>query len=433
MGSSGKAVARQLRARGGAVVAVDDAPDDAAVARASAAGLDLVARPDAATLARLVREATLVVPSPGVPFGHPVFRLAREAGVPVRAEVELAWQWARAPIVAVTGTNGKTTVTELIAAMLAASGISAVAAGNIGVPLSEAVNSASDVLVAEVSSFQLQWTESFHPAVSVWLNVAEDHLDWHPDFRSYVDAKARLWANQDADDTAVANADDSVVMDAARRAPAQLVTFALGTAADYVVRDGVLAAPDGTIVAADQLPRSLPHDLANSLAAAAAARAAGATLDGIRSALMNQRTGRHRLELVADAERVRWYDDSKATNPHAALAAVRSFESVVLLAGGRNKGLDLRPLAAAADRLRAVVAFGQAAPEVETAFAGITPVKPAASMREAVRLAADLAEPGDAVVLSPACASFDAYSSYADRGDDFAREVRALIEPGERR
>ena len=431
LGISGAAVARALLERGYDVVAVDDHPSDAVRARRAELvplGIDVVTKPDASSLAVLVHEADLVVPSPGVPPRHPVFAIARDRGVSVVGEVELASRWANRPIVAITGTNGKTSVTGLVTEMLVASGVAAVAAGNIGVPLAEAAAGPAELLVVEVSSFQLELTDEFHPSVAVWLNLAADHLDWHDDLESYARAKARIWARQQADDTAVVNADDATVQQWASTAPSRLVSFGL-KAADFSVDDGVLRTSDGTeIVDVSALQRSLPHDVENALAASAAALAAGADLDGVRSALREWRGFPHRVALVGDAGGVQWYDDSKATNPHAALAALRGFGSVVLIAGGRNKGLDLSVLADAADRVRAVVAIGEAAPDVEKAFAGVRPVTVAASMEDAVRAAAAYAQPGDAVLLSPGCASFDWYGSYSERGDDFARAVGHLLE-----
>ncbi len=430
LGRSGQAVARHLLGRGVSVAAVDDNPGDDARAAAAAMGILLVERPTPDALANLVVRADVVVPSPGVPASHPVYGLARASGVPVRGEVELASRWSICPLVAVTGTNGKTTVTSLIADMLVASGIPSIAAGNIGLPLSDAVADEDlRVVVAEVSSFQLAFAESFRPVVAVWLNLAPDHLDWHGDEASYVAAKARVWARQGPGDVAVVNADDPIVMAQAASAPSRVVTFGLGPApADFTVAHDWLRGPDGPILEVAALPRSMPHDLANALAATAAALAAGATVEGVRAALTAFAPLPHRLTLVAYADGVRWYDDSKATNPHAAVAAVRGFESVVLLAGGRNKGLDLGELADVAGRLRAVVAIGEAALEVAAAFDRLVPVRPAESMVAAVAAAAEVARPGDVVLLSPGCASFDWYRSYAERGDDFAAAVNALLE-----
>jgi UDP-N-acetylmuramoylalanine--D-glutamate ligase len=433
MGRSGEAVAGHLLAHGWRVIAVDDAPGEAGRDRARALGVDLVESPGEDVLRRLVGEADMVATSPGVPIRHPVFRAAAEQDVPVLGEVELAWRDLDRPVVAVTGTNGKTTVTTLIARMLVESGVAAIAAGNIGLPLSSAVGREVDVVVAEVSSFQLQFVDGFRPAVAVWLNLAADHLDWHPDVDSYVAAKARIWERQGPDDVAVVNADDPIVMEAASRAPGRVVTFGLGCAErvpTWTVIGKVLRGPVGAVVGLDELPRSQPHDVANALAAAAAASAVGATVEGMRAALVGFEGLPHRLELVAVGRGLRWYDDSKATNPHAAATAVAGFDSVVLIAGGRNKGLDLSAMAAPVDRIRAVIAIGEAAGDVAATFDGLRPVRPASSMDEAVTLAAAAARPGDAVLLSPGCASFDWYDSYAQRGDDFARAVRSLLEDG---
>ena len=429
-GVSNQAVARHLLVRGTTVALVDDHPTDDVRAAAAALGLTLVEHPDLTTLADMVVRADLVVPSPGVPAAHPVYRLARASGVPVRGEVELAFRWSICPLVAVTGTNGKTTVTTLVAEMLTASGVPALAAGNIGLPLSDAVgNDDVKVVVAEVSSFQLAFAESFRPAVGVWLNVAPDHLDWHGGMDAYVAAKARIWARQGPGDVAVANGDDPLVMAHAASAPSRVVTFGVTSpGADYGVVDGWLRGPEGPILEVARLARAMPHDVANALAASAAALAAGATLDGVRTALVAHAALPHRLTLVAYAGGVRWYDDSKATNPHAAAAAIGSFDSVVLIAGGRNKGLDLSEMSRAAGPVRAVVAIGEAAPDVAAAFEGVRPVAHATSMDEAVAAAAALARTGDVVLLSPGCASYDRYRSYAERGDDFARAVHALLE-----
>jgi UDP-N-acetylmuramoylalanine--D-glutamate ligase len=345
-------------------------------------------------------------------------------------------------------------VTTLITEMLVASGVKAVAAGNIGAPLLDAVAGDAEVVVAEVSSFQLALTDTFRPAVAVWVNFSEDHLDWHPTLDDYREAKARVWAHSGPGDVVVANADDAVVLAAAdgpRRRGATVVTFGLSTrdgragddvgpedvgpddtVPDYRVLGGRLVGPGGFVLAeVDELPRSLPHDLANGLCAAAAALAAGARPQGCRLALGAFRGLPHRVELVGEAKGVRFFDDSKATTPGAVLAALGGFSSAVLIAGGRNKGLDLSVLRPAAGHLRGVVAIGEAAGEVHAAFAGACAVVEAPSMGDAVRLAATMAEPGDAVVLSPACASFDWYPSYGARGDDFARCVRALETPAD--
>ena len=436
-GVTGRALARRLLARGDRVAVFDDSPSQDLMAAADALGVSVQVTPPPAELTGRLTGVSLVVPSPGVPVSHPIFEAAATAGVPVRSEIELAFQMRpeRGPeLVAITGTNGKTTVTTLVTAMLQASGRSAIAAGNIGVPLVEAVSSAIDVCVAEVSSFQLQFTEAFRPAVSCWLNLSPDHLDWHPTIDHYAAAKARIWHNQRRGDTAVINADDPVVVAAASTIPpdVDVVDFSVNARADYTFDGEVLRGPDGeVIIAATELPRALPHDVSNALAAAAVASAAGASAEGCRSALKGAPLLPHRVSLVASGGGVDWYDDSKATTPASVLAAVAGFRSVVLIAGGRNKGLDLGVLSSGAPPVRAAVAIGEAAGEVVRAFERLVPVEVAGTMEGAVTAAAALARPGDAVLLSPGCASFDWYSSYAERGDHFASLVKSLLSKGE--
>jgi UDP-N-acetylmuramoylalanine--D-glutamate ligase len=427
-GVTNQAVAAALLARGHDVVVADDAPSADATAAAERLGVELVAAPDATTLDALVRRADAVLPSPGLGDVHPVLAVAGAAGVPVRSELDLAAAWDDRPVVAVTGTDGKTTVTTLATDVLNASGRSAVAVGNTEVPFVAAIDDpAIDVFVVEASSFRLGHSERFAPLVGTWLNVSPDHLDRHEAMHSYVAAKARIWHDQTPDQWAVGTADDPIVADLLDRAPARHVRFGVHDA-DYRVRGDELLTPDGDVLARRRdLFRAFPHDLTNALAACATAIPAGASLDGCREALARFRGLPHRISLVTDDGDVRWYDDSKATTPGAALAAIRSFRSVVLLAGGRNKGLDLGALAAGADHIRAVVAIGEAAPEVEAVFDGVRPVSVADSMGAAVDAAAAFARPGDAVLLSPACASFDWYRSYSERGDDFAAKVRERL------
>ena len=375
--------------------------------------------------------AAEVLPAPGLPDHHPVFAVADALRVPVRSELDLAGRWDDRPVVAVTGTDGKTTVTELVAAILRASGVDAAVCGNNETPLVTAIDdAATDVFVVEASSFRLLHSERFAPQAAAWLNFAPDHLDNHRSLADYEAAKARIWAWQGSDDVAVGNADDPVVARHLRTAPAGVhQTFsATDATADWRVDGGSLVAPDGTaFVAVDELARRFVHALANGLAATALAMPAGATLTGAADALRSFRGLAHRLALVADAGGVRWYDSSKATTPHAALNDVSVVGTAVLIAGGRNKGLDLSVLGEAATTVRAVVAIGDAADEVAAAFAGRRTVVTASSMTEAVAAASELAEPGDAVVLAPGCASFDWYSSYAERGDDFAARVHHLL------
>jgi UDP-N-acetylmuramoylalanine--D-glutamate ligase len=367
----------------------------------------------------------LMVTSPGVPLRAAAITDAREAGVQVWSEIEFASRHIDAPLLAVTGTNGKTTVTEASAAMLAASGKATAAVGNIGVPLSTIVGEEYDVIVVEVSSFQLELTEAFHPRTAVLLNIAPDHLDWHPSYPAYVAAKARIFANQEASDLLVYDADDPGVVPVVARAPGRRHPVSgksrpaggSGPAAGSLHLPG-LTVPLGSLTSSDPV---LVVDLA---AAAVAALDAGAGIDAVAEICRRFRPGSHRREIVAEVNGISYVDDSKATNPHAALASIESFPSVVLIAGGLDKGLDVTPLATAAN-VRFVVAIGTAAERLAQA-AGPDRARLAESMDEAVAVATDHATAGDTVLLAPGCASFDMFDDYAARGAAFANAVRSL-------
>lgn len=423
-GATNRAVARALLSRGHTVTAFDDGPDAATVAAATALGLELLVAPDDGRLDRLVRAADAMIPTPGLPEHHRALAVARAGGVPTASEFDLARSWDSRPIAAVTGTSGKTTVTEMAVAALRCSGVAAAAAGNNDLPLVAAIEQPGvEVFVVEASSFRLAHTRCFEPQAACWLNFAADHLDIHRDLDSYETSKARLWRWLPPEATAVANRLDPTVVSHLRKDRATW-TFAQEGPADWRRHADVLTGPLGPVVDVRELRRAMPHDLANALAAAATAAAVGATAEGLGQALRSFEPGAHRVQMVASIGGVAFYDDSKATTPHATVAALRGFDAAVLIAGGRNKGLDLSELLDAVDRVSSVVAFGEAAEEVAEVFTADRPVRVAADMGEAVELAASAAEPGSAVLLSPACASFDLYSSYAARGDDFARLVR---------
>jgi UDP-N-acetylmuramoylalanine--D-glutamate ligase len=439
---AGAATARALQARGEDVVASDDAVDARKAALADELGIELVTAPDAVRLAALVAASELVVPAPGVPETHPVFAVAAAAGRPVVSELELAYRWEQErpggprPMLAVTGTDGKTTTTLLTVAILEAAGVRAVDAGNTDTPLVTAIDLDVDAFVVECTSFRLAWTQQFRGDAAAWLNLAPDHLNWHTGMASYEAAKARIFTQQRATDTAIGFADDPVVMRHLARAPGRRRTFAT-SGADYHVAgsgmDAVLTGPSGPLAEISTMRRALPHDLTNGLAAAALTIESGlADADAVAAALTAFVGPPHRIELVGDADGVRWFNDSKATTPHAASVAIKAFDHVVLIAGGLNKGLDLRPMAAAPDRIRAVVAIGQAAGLIADAFAGTAPIVAADSMADAVARAADLARPGDVVLLSPGCASFDWYpeGGYPARGEDFRQLVAQRIGGG---
>lgn len=427
-GAANRAVARSLLARGHSVTVFDDNPDAVATAAAHTLGLELEVAPDDDRLVDLVRAADMAIPTPGLPDHHPVLAAASTHNVPLASELDLARKWDSRPIAAVTGTSGKTSTTELVVAALEASGRAALAAGNTDAPLVSAIDRTDiEVFVVEASSFRLARSSCFAPRAGCWLNFAPDHLDVHRDLASYEAAKARLWDLLPTDGVAVANRQDPVVMG---HVPANRTvhTFAASGPADWHLDGGELKGPDGTIVATGQLRRALPHDIGNALAAAATAVAVGATYDGLREALSAFEPAAHRVQRIASIDGVVYYDDSKATTPHATVAALRCFDAAVLVAGGRNKGLDLRNLLDAVGHVHAVVALGEAAQEIAEVFAGVRTVLAADNMEEAVTLAAAAAEPSMAVLLSPACASFDSYADYAARGDDFTRIVTERAE-----
>lgn len=383
-----------------------------------------------------VLEVDLVVPSPGVSPRHPLVALATEHAIRVAGDIQLAFDLLlpSTRLVAVTGTNGKTTVTEMVGHICAEAGLSAAVCGNIGLPILEALATPADVLVCEVSSFQLFYTDSFAPQIGIWLNFEADHLDWHLDLDEYVAAKSNIWSRQQAGQIAIFNAADEVVVREVTRYEARKVGFALDSNANWhvstvpEVEGDCIVGPAGVLCPVSEVSRGYPHDLLNAMASAAACSELGLSYPQIAAGLATYNPGAHRLELIASFGGMDFVDDSKATNPHAAAAAIRCFESSVLIAGGFNKGLKFAPLAGEVSRLRAVIGLGQAGPEMASTFEGLVPTRVASDMQEAVEAAFELAKSGDVVLLSPACASFDAYRSYAERGDDFARRVLDYIE-----
>jgi UDP-N-acetylmuramoylalanine--D-glutamate ligase len=432
---SGVAAAELLVKRGAMVTLTEmrDAIDEAPGLRAAGVALELGGH-HAETLAA----ADLVVLSPGVPPDQPALEPARRGGAEIIGEIELAWRWLRGRVIAVTGTKGKSTTTTLVGRMLDAAGRNALVGGNIGVPLSAQVeqSTADTVHVVEVSSFQLETTTTFRPWIAVWLNFTDDHLDRHPSVEAYAAAKARIFANQGPGDWAVVNADDRTVMARSEGIAARRALFALsGRIADGFVVDGdwiVRRTATGVdrLVPVAAVELTGRHMLGNVLAAAAAASLAGCAPEALTSALRGFRGLAHVMEPAGEVGRVRFVNDSKATNVEAARRSIESFASgVVAIVGGRFKGGDLTELRGPmAAHGRAVVAIGEAAPLVRRALDGVVPVVDAGSMREAVERGYDAAAPAGVVLLAPACASFDWFRDYAERGDAFKREVQRLKE-----
>ena len=448
---TGAAVADALFAAGGQVRAHESFPSPEREALADelrSLGAEVsFGEPDRQLVDELVGWADVIVPSPGVPPANAVLAEALERGARVISEVELGFSSAPGPVLAVTGTNGKTTTTSLLAEILNESGRPAEAVGNIGVPFVTAARQAEDgtFLVAEVSSFQLAFIETFRPASAVVLNVAHDHYDWHRGYEDYLAAKGRITENQTPGDRLVVRVDDPGCLAIASRSQADIAGFGLDSPEEVWARlklalgrtpvltagrDGDrLATFDGSRTRAITNLRDIRmeglHNLENVMAAALAAFRFDVDAGAVASVAARFGNLPHRTELVATKDGVRYVDDSKATNPHATLLAMSGLSNVVLIAGGRAKGLDLTPLAGLAPQISGAVLMGEAADELERVLAGV-PTARASDVEEAVSLAARMAKSGDTVLLSPACSSLDQYSSYAERGRRFQQAVRSL-------
>jgi UDP-N-acetylmuramoylalanine--D-glutamate ligase len=385
--------------------------------------------------------AELVVISPGVP-DFPALRACEARGVPVIGELELGFRFTQAAVLAVGGTNGKSTTTALLACLLEGAGLNVFAGGNLGVPLCEVVGTPHsaqfDAMVLEVSSFQLERAPTFHPKVNVLLNITDDHLDRYDGFQSYARAKGNSFVNQGPEDFAVIPVDDPLCREQAQRGKGRLMHFALAGADAQGVEYGVeVNGPRGVVIERStgtrfdlaELRLHGTHNWLNAAAAIAAARCFGVAEAGIAAGLRAFQPLAHRMALAGEIGGVRYYDDSKGTNVGAVVTALNGVteRQVVLIAGGRDKLGSYEPLRLALQRKgRAVVLIGEAAERMAGALAGTLPVSRAGSMDEAVQLAAKLAQKGDAVLLSPACSSFDMFTGYAARGDAFVTAVRRL-------
>jgi UDP-N-acetylmuramoylalanine--D-glutamate ligase len=385
------------------------------------------------------QQADLIVLSPGVP-DMPELQAARRAGLPILGELELSYRFVQAPVLGVTGTNGKSTVTSLFGAMVAASGRPTFTGGNLGAPLCEAVDTPAagpdGALVLELSSFQLETVETFHAQVALLLNLTEDHLDRYASYAEYVAAKARLFERQTVYDSVVVNGapDQQDCLRLVALSPARVSAFALAPG------PGVAAWVEGSQLCLQlpgEAPESLPrselrlagmHNVQNALAALLGARLFGVPLPTCRRALRAFRGLPHRMELVGEVEGIPFFDDSKATNVGSVVGSLTGFERpVVLIAGGKDKGGDYGPLVPLLQHgARHLVLIGAAADKMQSVLDGVLPIHRASDLPAAVRLAAELAQPGDAVVLSPACSSYDMFKNYEERGQVFAQAVSAL-------
>ncbi|MEA3279840.1 MAG: UDP-N-acetylmuramoyl-L-alanine--D-glutamate ligase [Thermodesulfobacteriota bacterium] len=424
LGRSGAAVACFLKNRGAAVTVTDIAGEEkleSYIPSLREMGISMELGPHRI---ETFESADLIIISPGVPHTILPIKRAGLKGIPVLGEIELASRFIREPIVAVTGTNGKTTTTTLLGEMLKKSGLSVFVGGNIGNPLIEYVDKGEKVetLIIEVSSFQLDTIDTFRPKVGVLLNIAEDHLDRYPDFAAYAKSKMRIFENQRESDIAVYNASDPYIRSLCKNIKSRKLPFNNNA----IDNDKI----EKTLKSLNFTGMSLQgkHNIENAYAASLAALTTGGTVEGVQSALNNFKGLPHRLEYVATINDVNFFNDSKATNVDAVARALEAFNKpVILIMGGRDKGSDFHLLEdLVRQHTKKIIVMGEAKEDIESALGHITSIRIAASMEDAVSSAYHAASPGDVVLLSPACASFDMYTSYAHRGEDFCKAVDEL-------
>jgi len=428
---SGVGAARALHALGAIVTVTDKKPLDQLAAQVKALGSDRILVEAGGHPDRVFMDADMVVLSPGVPK-IPQILAARQRGVKVISELELAWLLSDAPYIGITGTNGKSTVTTLVGLMLAKAGKKALVAGNIGTALTEDVAQlrGQDWIVAELSSFQLEDIDTFRPRIAAILNVTQDHLDRYPDLAEYGEAKARVFMNQQKGDVLVLNFDDPEVKAFVQRTTATIVPFSrlLRFNPGACVLDGHIVYNNQRVLRIDEIRIKGVHNLENALAATALSLAAGADLPSVAAVLREYPGLEHRLEFVRKRNGVSYINDSKGTNVGAVVKSVEGFtHPVILIAGGLDKGSDFSPLYNLfAEKVKLLILIGKAADKMEETLGSATETVRAASLQEAVRTAAEQAVSGDVVLLSPACASFDMFKDFEDRGRQFKKAVLGL-------
>ena len=433
-GVTGRAVARFLEEAGSKVVLVDEGKSDGSHKSITDIALS---------------EFRLAIVSPGWRLDHPWVELVREKGIELLSEIDLAWRIkselnSEQRWLALTGTNGKTTTVQMAEAMLQRGGIRARACGNVGDPVIDLVRDTNiDLLVLELSSFQLSWSNEARFFASALLNIADDHIDWHGSFAAYADAK---FAIADMSEILIANLDDPVVEARLRDLKIRVVPYTLNTPAPHqiglvenLIVDRAFVSGDAEVLfELSEVTPAVPHNVSNAMAAAALARAVGVTGASISEAIADFRLDHHRLELVGEKDGITWIDDSKATNPHAALAALKSQLRTIWIAGGLAKDAKMDELIKeGSNRIKCAILIGRDAPVISEALQRWAPEIPIELldssligmelMREVVRIARSKAEPGDSILLAPACASMDQFKNYAERGDFFAQAVKELI------
>jgi len=437
LGKSGLAAALFLRKRG-AQVTVSDVRSAEALAKEIPALIEQGIAVEAGGHGLLTfRRQDLIVVSPGVPLNTPEIVQVKSFGLPVIGEVELAARYLKGKVLAITGSNGKTTTTSLCGEILAAGGLKVAVGGNIGLPVIALVDESGDNgwSVLEVSSFQLETTETFRPEIAVILNITPDHLDRHITFENYVAAKEKIFARQTAEDKLVLNADDPVTKASAGKANSEVYRFSRKTPVEqgaYVIKGEIVFKsakdkPAETIVPIANIPLRGEHNIENVLAAVAASRLAGVAPAAIRKAIESFHAVEHRLEFVATINAVDYYNDSKATNVDAAAKAIASFpKGIHLILGGKDKNSDYTQLSVLLrERVNAVYTIGAAAEKIESHIRGDVPIVSAVTLDQAVAKAAEAAKPGEFVLLAPACSSFDQFENYEQRGRVFKELVLA--------
>jgi len=438
LGKSGLAAALFLR-RQGALVTVSDVRSADQLAKEIPALIEAGIMVEAGGHGLLTfRRQDLIVVSPGVPIDTPELVQARQLGLPVIGELELAARFLKGQTLAVTGSNGKTTTTTLLGEILDASGLPTLVGGNIGVPVISLIEQSTDNSwsVLEVSSFQLETTVEFHPRIAVILNITPDHLDRHGSFENYARAKERIFARQTAEDYLVLNADNTRAADAAHRSIAKVYWFSIENPVTqgafleqgFVVFRAAEGAATEKVVPARAIPLKGTHNVENVLAAVCAARLAGVEAGVIRRAIENFRAVEHRLEYVATRNGVEFYNDSKATNVDATAKAIEAFSGGIhLILGGKDKNSDYTLLAELLrERVSAVYTIGAAAEKIESHLRGVVSIHSCETLEKAVHIAAAAAHPGEVVLLAPACASFDQFENYEQRGRVFKQLVKDL-------
>ena len=444
LGMTGVATARFLNKMGAVVTVTDMAKEDelgesVAIIRELGINMELGSHENST-----FENVDLIVLSPGVPHAIPQIQRAKDKGIDVLGEIELASKFIDQPVIAITGTNGKTTTTTLLGEMLKSSGFNVFVGGNIGTPLIGYVDreEKAEIIVVEVSSFQLDTIESFKPKVSVLLNITEDHLDRYPDFNAYIKSKCRIFENQNSGDTVVLNGFDPLIRKCTENIDSRKLFFNArkeneeGTTVNgkniklFFEGSSKTKSPMSIDLSGTSIKGK--HNIENACAACLSALSAGGTLKGIQTALDSFKGLPHRLEYVATVNDVKYFNDSKATNMDAVARALECFsDRVILIMGGRNKGADFDSLRDAVRHItKKIIAIGEAKENIISSFNDVVPVNTASTMEDAVFKACDAAKPGDIVLLSPACSSFDMYNDYTHRGKVYCEAVELLKKGG---